>query len=174
MIEERTIWTDVISFIAATPGISDYEIVQAAQAQVINPNKKTLVLDMIGSPHYGWQGSKDVPTNGANMEHQEIFYQEYMFQVTALVKKKVNDLTMSGLDVLMRVASFLQSDAGLKLINTAGYGIYRVKEIRTGYFLHDNDVFEKAPNFDFTVKRRQVISSEIPSIDGINGVVHMQ
>ena len=59
MIENRTIWTDVISFIKQTPNLLGYDVIQAAQAQIINFHNPMLVLDMIGAPRYSWQGTKD-------------------------------------------------------------------------------------------------------------------
>lgn len=172
MVNERTIWSDVISFIKATPNLPDYEVIQAAQAQIMQLQKPMLVLDMIGVPRYSWQGTKDIPLGNGKMEHQELFYQEYVFQLTALKKRAMEDTGLTSMDVLMLVAEFLQSDKGVELMTQNGYGIYRIQEIRTGYFLNSNDVYERQPSFDFTLNRKQVLSSEIPALAGMSGAFY--
>ena len=172
MVNERTIWSDAISFIKATPNLTGYEVIQSAQAQVINPNISMLVLDMVGAPHYSWQGSKDVVKPNGQIEHKEIWYQEYVFQLTALKKKSMLDTGLSQLDVLFMVSSYLNSEAGIQKMTKKGYGIYRITELRTGYYLNDNDVYERQPSFDFTLNRRQEISSFVPAISGIEASVN--
>ena len=170
MVSERTIWSDVISFIKKTPNLpTEYDVIQAAQAQIIDIQSPILALDMIGAPRYSWQGTNDIKLLNGNFEHQEIFYQEYVFQLTALKKKSMSDTGLTSMDILNMVAIHLQSDKGIDMMTQAGYGIYRITEIRTGYFLNSNDVYERQPSFDFTLNRKQVLSSEIPAISGIHG-----
>lgn len=166
MKTERNIWTDIISFIKATPGIDGYEVLQAAQAQLIKPNQKVLILDMIGVPNLSWQGNKDISIGSDYMEHQEIFYQEYNFQLSCFRKKSVNDRDFSAFDILLLVTVFLQSEVGVDMITKAGYGIERIRDIRNNYFLNENDVYERLPSFDFSLIRKQTIRSEIPSLKG--------
>lgn len=172
MTNERTIWSDVISFIKATPNLLGYDVIQAAQAQIIDIQSPILVLDMIGAPRYSWQGTKDIPLQNGKMEHQELFYQEYVFQLTALKKRSMEDIGLTSMDVLNLVAIHLQSEYGVNMMTQAGYGIERIKEIRTGYFLNSNDVYERQPSFDFTLNRKQVLTSEIPALSGMNGVCY--
>ena len=170
MVENKTIWTDVISFIKGTPNLLGYDVIQAAQAQIINFHNPMLVLDMIGAPRYSWQGTKDIPLENGNVEHQEVFYQEYVFQLTALKKKVVADILKNTFDVIMMVATHLQSEKCIETMAAAGYGILRIGEMRTGYFFNENDVYERQPSFDFTINRKQVLSTEIPAIAGVDSV----
>ena len=173
MNNERTIWSDVISFIKATPNLPKYDVIQAAQAQIIDIQSPVLVLDMIGAPRYSWQGTKDIPLQNGNMEHQELFYQEYVFQLTALKKRSMADVSgLTSMDVLNMVAIHLQSEKGVDAMTAKGYGIERIKEIRTGYFMNSNDVFERQPSFDFILNRKQVLSSEIPALSGMSGAFY--
>ena len=166
MKTERNIWIDVISFIKSTHGIEGYEVLQSAQAQLIKQSPKALILDMIGAPNLSWQGNKDVSNGGELMEHQEIFYQEYNFQLSCSKKKSVNDRDFSAFDILLLVATFLQSEAGIDMITKAGYGIERIRDIRNSYFINESDVYERLPSFDFSLVRKQIIRSEIPSLKG--------
>ena len=166
MKTERNIWTDIISFIKKTPGIDGYEVLQSAQAQLIKQSRNALILDMIGAPNLSWQGNKDISIGSDCMEHQEIFYQEYNFQLSCSKKKAVNDRDFSAFDILLLVATFLQSEVGVDMITKAGYGIERIRDIRNSSFINENDVYERLPSFDFSLVRKQIIRSEIPSLKG--------
>lgn len=120
-----------------------------------------ITIDMISAPRYGWQHQQHIINEDA-MQCKELFYQDFNFQVTAFKSLKMTGTTAAG--IIIKLASWLNAEIGCAFIRKLGYGIERITEIRTGFFVNETDVFEKNPNFDFRLNCLQEIMFDEESV----------
>lgn len=166
MKTELNIFTDIIAVIREglyVLGYADWDVRQGVQPFVSSIKKPTLVITMLSSPHYGWQHSSD--EIGDKIIHKEKLYQEFNFSLQAI--QKTGGVNQS-LNVINAIALFLNSDQGVNALQIRGYGIDRIREIRTGFVSNDSDVYERVPSFDFTVNTLQTLTSDVPEIAKID------
>ena len=173
MITNKTIMTDLITVI--NTAITEYKITgfkarQGAQPYISTNVSPSFFIDMIEAPRYGWQHQEDKVINN-KLIHDEIFYQEAHFQITALKKRNVNIDEITAVDAINLLAAYLNSENGIYALRGRGYGVIRITDVRTGYYVSDSDVYERCPSFDVILNFRQVIRAEIPEISNIVGQV---
>jgi len=135
-------------------GFMDVTVKQSNQPTQQGVNSSpTVYFFKVSNKRYGFLGRFDEynETQG-EIVHTESQYYETTFQVSALVRQfpiTPNQYTAS--DLVNEVASILQSDKTLAILNAAGVGILRVIDITNPYFTDDMDQFEASPSFDFTL-----------------------
>lgn len=99
------------------------------------------------------------------MQHHEVQYVESTFQIMALVLQypiTPNQYTAS--DLVNEVASIMQSDNTLGILNNNEIGILRITDVSNPYFVDDRDQFEASPYFDFTLVYKDDRASTTPII----------
>lgn len=99
------------------------------------------------------------------MRYEETQILETTFQLNALVKQDVNNLTITANDLLTQVSFIMQSQEFLDRLNTNNLSIYRITEIRNTYFESDNGGYEDNPSFDVVIQHNQTITSDINHIN---------
>lgn len=169
MRTDSDLFTDVVSILnnaLMALGESGWTVKRGGQP-IITVDKITtplVIVDMISAPRYGWQHRQYVVKDN-QMTTKELFYQDFNFQVTAFKSLKMSGTTASG--VIIKLSSWLNSEVGCEFIRSLGYGIERITEIRTGFFVNDTNVFEKNPNFDFRLNCLQEIEFDQKSVDKV-------
>ena len=100
------------------------------------------------------------------MIHSEQQYFETTFTVSALVLQNPKDLTIpTASDLVNDVASIMQSDSTLSILNQSGIGILRISTVSNPYFFDDRDNFESSPSFDFTLVYSNTRTNSDPKVD---------
>jgi hypothetical protein len=164
----------VISIINAGLTARGYSGVIVAQSnqptqQGVNSGS-TVFLFKLFDHRYGFPARSDVwDVDSQTMIHTEIQIYETTFQISSLVRQ--NPATPSqytASDLVNEVASIMQSDQTVNLLNVANVGIFRVTEVRNPYFKDDRDQFEASPSFDFVLTHRQTRVSTNPVVESIN------
>lgn len=129
------------------------------------PATPTVYFFKVSNKRFGFLGRFDEWMN-PTMVHHEKQYMEITFQVMALVLQypiTPNQYTAS--DLVNEVASIMQSDNTVTILNNNEIGILRVQEVSNPYFVDDRDQFEASPTFDFTLVYQDDRSSTVPIID---------
>lgn len=167
---ETTILTDIISVLSqgiAQMNINGFVARQAAQPFIATNTTPSFLVDIISAPRYGWQHQVDKTNKNDELIHHELFYQEMTFQITALKKKTAVKGEITAIDAINLLACYLNSDDGVNAIRERGYGVLKISEIRTGYYVSDSELFERSPNFDLTINFRQEVCSEIANFKSV-------
>lgn len=176
MRSEKTIYTTIITCvntILKKVGFSDFVARQGGQSNLTTYNNTPSVfVSLIGAPNFGWQHENYSIENGV-LKHDEVFYQEFLFQCTALKKKSKND-EHTAFDCINHLITGIRSDAGLKVFRDNGFGVLNIPEIRPDFWTSDSDIYERSPNFDLKVSCKQVLrtpTEELKGYDiGVKGV----
>lgn len=134
-------------------GFTNVVVQQANQpTQQGIPTNPTVYFYKVANKRFGFLERKDDwNPNTARMDHHERQYYETTFRIQALVLQSVTSPTYTASDLANEVASILQSDNTLAILNAQGVGILRITEISNPYFTDDRDNFEALPSFDFTL-----------------------
>lgn len=167
---ETTILTELIAIITeaiSAMDIKSFKARQSAQPYVLTNDSPSFLVDVISAPRYGWQHQADKVNDKDELIHHEYFYQEVTFQITALKKKNAVKGEITALDAINLLACYMNSDDGINAFRSRGYGVLKISEIRTGYYVSDSDLFERSPNFDVTLNFRQEVSSHIADIKSV-------
>jgi hypothetical protein len=151
-------------------GYTGVSVIQSNQPtqQGLNTNP-TVYFYKVNNKRYGFLGRYDKwDTVNSVMVHTEDQYYETTFQVSALVLQNVyNTNSYTASDLVNDVASIIQSDNTLNILNNAGVGILRVTDIANPYFVDDRDQFEASPSFDFTLTYRQTRVTTDPVVQSV-------
>lgn len=118
----------------------------------------------VSNKRFGFLGRFDNWVNPV-MVHHEKQYMEITFQVMALVLQypiTPNQYTAS--DLVNEVASIMQSDNTVTILNNNKMGILRITELSNPYFVDDRDQFEASPSFDFTLVYQDDRVGQVPVI----------
>lgn len=169
---ENQIWSDIISFLKTsltTLGYTGWNVVQFQQQTLQELETKTLYVSWIGSRRIGWQKHAQVLQNN-EMTQYEGYVEEIRFQVSAYKQRTLNDdvATPTSNDLINRLVTFLQSQAGVKALRAIGYSTPRIVDIRQNPFSTDSDLYEKMPSVDISVFLVQNEIAEIASTDDCN------
>lgn len=173
MYTEQTIFTDVISFVNAgllKLNYSNWNVVQSGQPKITALKRPIIIIDMISAPRYGWQHIKEKVVN-SQIVHKELFYQDLNFQLSAFKHRSATSEEETAIDVCIGLSTFFNSEAGINLIKKKGYGISKITEIRTGFFVNEEETYEQNPSFDFSLNILQEVSSFVEEISDISGRV---
>lgn len=115
------------------------------------PKTPVVYFFKVSNKRFGYLGRYDKWVVD-QMVHHEVQYMEITFQISALVLQypiTPNQYTAS--DLVNEVASIMQSDKTLGILNSNGIGILRITDVTNPYFVDDRDQFEASPSFDFTL-----------------------
>lgn len=159
-------------------GFTNVVTKQANQPTIQGANSgPTVYFFKVDSKRYGFLGRLNKwDSNLAQMVHTESQYYETRFQISSWVRQSPltpNQYTAS--DLVNEVASIMQSDNTLKILNDSGVGILRISDLTNLYFVDDRDQFEASPSFDFilTSQATRVTTNpviELPVTLNIQGV----
>lgn len=151
----------------AADGYSGVVVKQANQPtqQGIN-TQPTVYFYKVANKRYGFLGRRAVwDANTSQMVHTESQYYETTWQVSALVLQfPTNPNGYTASDLVNEIASIMQSDNTLAILNNAGVGILRVTNLSNPYFVDDRDQFEASPSFEFTLTSQSSRVTTIPVI----------
>lgn len=170
MKNENTIMTDMVAVIndgLQYSEITGYIVIQGNQPNKATITQPTIWIDRISSKRYGVQSKLPVVV-GDNLVERSLYYQEVIFQITAL--KTRNDetdtnSTMTSGDALNFLATYFNARAGIDKLAENGYSSIRVSEVREPFFTSDSDLFERTPSFDLTLTHVQVDDRIIQKVD---------
>lgn len=147
------------------------EIAQNNQTRTAGrPDKRALLLDIIGARRYGHVKREDAPDPvvPSLMVHTETQLYETTIQVSALAKPPpvtgapdVNEPTAP--DLANQACTVMQSDATIAALRVLGIGVLRITDVRTPHFRNDRDQFEASPSFDFILTHKQVTVTTTPA-----------
>lgn len=169
MKSEKTIYTTIITCINSIlkmVGFSDFVARQGGQSNLttLQNNTPSVFVSLIGAPSFGWQHEKYRIENN-ELKHDEVFYQEFLFQCTAL-KRKSKDGEHTSFDCINHLVAGIRSDAGLKIFRDNGFGVLNIPEIRPDFWSSDSDIYERSPNFDLRVSCKQVLRTPTKELTG--------
>ena len=142
MKNENSILADVITAVKAGleyNELTGFDVIashQPSKATIISP---TLWVERVSSKRYGCQSRLPVKQDSALVE-QETYYQDIIFQITALKKRHPQTdtiVTVTASDVLNWLVSYFNSAAGRAKLNENGYSCIRVTEVREPAFTSD-------------------------------------
>lgn len=137
------------------------------------PTASTVYFYKTGNRRYGFLGRQDVWNSFANsMIHHERQYYETTFRIQTLVLQNVKAPLYTASDLANEVASIMQSDKTLAILNSQDVGILRVTNIINPYFTDDKDNFEALPSFDFTLLYLNDRISTNPVIDSFESGIY--
>jgi hypothetical protein len=155
-------------------GFDDVVVQQANQpTQQGVPTSPTVYFYKTGNKRYGFLGRLDEwEPIGSSMVHHEKQYYETTFRIQTLVLQNVKSPTYTSSDLANEVASILQSDRTLTILNTQGVGILRITDIVNPYFTDDRDNFEALPSFDFTMLYLNDRLSTNPIVDSFESGIY--
>jgi len=150
----KKLFLSIINTGLIADGYAGVAVKQANQPtqQGIN-TQPTVYFYQIGVKRYGFLGRTDVWNNiESEMVHTESQYYETTFQVSALVLQYPQSPSQyTAIDLVNEVASIMQSDNTLAILNSSGIGILRISDISNPHFVDDRDQFESSPFFEFTL-----------------------
>jgi len=169
---ENQIWKDILSFLQtkiSELGFSDWRVVQFQQPTMQELESKTVYVSWIGSRRIGWQKHTQILVNNA-MKQYEGYVEEIRFQVSAYKQRSLNDdtATPTSSDLINRLTTFLQSQAGVKALRAIGYSTPRIVDVRQNPITTDSDLYEKMPSVDISVFLVQNEIADIASTDDFN------
>lgn len=147
-------------------GFTGVVVQQAAQPTMQgSPIAPTVYFYKVGMKRYGYLGrSNRWDSIGSEMDHTESQFYESTWRIQSMVLQNPatpNQYTAS--DLADEVASIMQSDSTLDILNSNGIGILRITDIVNPYFMDDRDNYEAIPSFDFTL----IYENERGSVDPI-------
>lgn len=149
-------------------GFEDVVVQQSNQPtqQGIN-TAATVYFFKMSNKRYGFLGrSNEWDSLNDIMVHTETQKVETTFQISALVLQDPNNPDQyTASDLVNEVASIMQSDQTLDILNQNEIGILRITDVSNGYFTDDMDNFEAVPSFNFTLVYYDTRVSEVPIID---------
>ena len=96
--------------------------------------------------------------------YTELQQYETTFQLSAWVTQTPSSTGLTASDYINYAAYIMQSLGTVSTLESNGFGIYRIGQIRNQSFSNDFDRFQFAPSFDFTVTHQQIISTTTPII----------
>lgn len=163
---EYQIFYDFIGFLnksLAKLGYTDWSVQQQNQPSKREIEDKTLYVSWIASRRIGWQKHADFMENNV-LKHYEGYVEEIMFQLSAfkLTGLEDNVATLTCNDVVNRLVSFLQSQAGVRAFRALGYSVPRISNIRQLNLTTDSDQYEKMVSVDISVF---LVQNEIEDIE---------
>lgn len=170
MRNENTILTDMVAVIRdglQYSEITGYDVRQGNQPNKATIKQPTVWIDRVSSKRYGIQ-SKIPVVVGANLVERSLYYQEMMFQITALKTRNAEtdtNATMTSGDALNYLATYFNARAGIDKLAENGYASIRVSEVREPFFTSDSDLYERTPSFDLTLTHVQVDDRIIQKVD---------
>jgi hypothetical protein len=146
-------------------GFSDVTVKQANQPTQQGVNSSpTVYFFKVSNKRYGFLGRFD-KWNASEIVHTESQYYEITFQISALVRQfPITPTQYTASDLVNEVASIMQADTTLAILNNAGVGILRIMNILNPYFTDDKDQFEASPSFDFTLTYQGSRVSSTPMV----------
>lgn len=170
MKNENTILDEIAKVVEAGleyNELTGFDVIASHQPSKATIIKPTLWVERVSSKRYGCQSRLPVKQGSALVE-QETYYQDIIFQITALKKRHLetdDKDTTTASDVLNWLASYFNGAAGRAKLNENGYSCIRVTEVREPAFTSDSDLYEKTPSFDITINHVQTDSRSIPHVD---------
>lgn len=87
------------------------------------------------------------------------------FQFNALAPQDpANDTALTPADYLKATARALQSDPVLISLRSAGVGVLRIGDIRSGYSINDRGQFDQEPSFDVVFTHRNTTTDTLAPV----------
>lgn len=115
----------------------------------------------LGFPQFGYVWDVNSSTEVAQTTQQY----ESTFQISCwATQNPANIASLTASDLANYAAYIMQSASTIASLEATGVGIYRVSDVRNQNFVDDRDRFEFAPNFDFTLTHKQIITLTAPII----------
>lgn len=169
MKNENQIWQDVV--VAVKAGleyneITDFEVRQSSQPSKVTINSPTLWIERVSSKRYGCQSRLPEKVGSALVE-KIIYYQEVIYQISALKKRNPTDTvsTQTAGDVLNMLVTYFNGSSGIAKLKEKGFNCLRITEVREPANTMDSDLYEKTPSFDITLTHVQEDTKVIPKVD---------
>ena len=172
MRNEVTIFTDVINIVnqgLTSLNFQGWTVKQGGQPIIDHLTRPTILVDLISAPRYGWQHRENQVND--NIVHHEYLYQDLIFQLTAFKRRTDYANEVSSIDVISGLAMWLNSQDGISYIKNKGYGILKIREIRTGFFVNEEESYERCPSLDFCLNFRQELTTNAQEVAAIDGEV---
>jgi hypothetical protein len=175
MKNENQIWQDVVDSVKAGleyNEITDFEVRQSSQPSKATINSPTLWVERVSSKRYGCQSRLPVRVGSALVE-KIIYYQEAVYQITAMKKRLPTDTvnTQTAGDVLNLLTTYFSSSSGIEKLNEKGFNCLRITEVREPSNIMDSDLYEKTPSFDITLTHIQEDTKVIQKVDEFTATV---
>lgn len=146
-------------------GIPGVVIAQAYQPwrQGVDP-QQAAYLYKLGDHRQGFPRNANVWDSN---QQKEIYTQLQVYQTTfqmstLAIQDPVNNNQLTASDIVNLLAAILQNSITVQTFINQGVGILDIKDIRNPYFIDDQNRYEAAPSFDFTLTHTQVLSTTVP------------
>ena len=172
MKNENQIWSDIRETVLAgltANAITGFDVISANQPSKATIEQPTIWIDRVSARRYGWQGT-DEREDVDNLYLDNTYYEEIMFQITALKKRNTATdtvLTMTSGDVLHLLTTYFNGSGGIGKLETLDFSCLKVGEVRESTFISNSDLYEKTPSFDITLTHMQTVEAEeTPTITG--------
>jgi hypothetical protein len=137
------------------------------------PTAPTVYFYKTHTRRYGFLGRHDNWDGLSNrMVHNERQYYETTFRFQFLVLQNVKMPAYTAADLADEVASILQSDKTLAILNAQKVGVLRITDIVNPYFTDDRDNFEALPSFDFVMLYLNDRISANPIVDSFESGIY--
>lgn len=99
----------------------------------------------------------------SQMLHSEMQQWETTFTMYAMSPIDPNSTTeLTPGDIAMKLKYIVNCDSFVTAAQAQGLGVERVTDIRPPYFSNSQDRFVSAPNFDFVITHKQIVTNSVP------------
>jgi len=175
MKTENQIWKDMMAVVQTGLtyfDISDFEIRQSNQPSKVTIDTPTIWIERVSSKRYGVQSTIPIMVDGQLVE-QSSYYQEIIFQITALKKRLVSDDedSQTAGDVLNLLTTFFNGSVGVRAMAEKSLSSIWITSVNEPAEIMDSELFEKTPSFDITVICKQTETKPINHVEAYEAEV---
>lgn len=116
---------------------------------------------------YGWQSRSGIyDADVGEVVYTETQRYETAYQMMSLAPSDPADLSLPTAKDLLSVArQIVASQLFVNALTENKVGLQRPTQIRTPFFVNDQQQFEASPSFDFTVSRERSIIQQVPAFE---------
>lgn len=152
----------------AARGVVVEDVKQAQQpTQQGAPAAACIFMQKVSDVRYGSPQRAEIWNQETDQfDHVESAQLESVWQFSALAPQDpADDAELTTADYLKATAFALQSDVVLSALRSAGLGVLRIRDIRTGYTVDDAGQFQANPTFDVTFTHRDTTIDALPVVN---------
>lgn len=166
---ENQIFADIARLLRdalSAVGADGWTVIQEYQPTEQNLRNKLVKFSKVYSRKIGAQGNADekrILENGEiELVHKEFFQKEISIQLDCFVHRTVEDMeeSITGADMAQQLVCYFSGVSGIQALLEAGYGMFRIENIRNYKHISDSDLYQIIPGFDLVLRFWQEIETK--------------
>jgi hypothetical protein len=152
-----------------------YEVTKAVQpTQQGASTQSTIYYQKLWDIPYGFPMTS-YSFNSENQIENEITTQlvESTFQIATFVNEIPGDPTIpTASDVLNSLQRYLSSQTNLRVMQSSGVNMLRIRNVTNQYFDNDRSQYQPMPTLEWTLTHQNSITSPVPFTSTVNATIY--